>query len=87
MCGRMVRHTNSFPRPSNMAFRSELYSTIQIVPRPKHIPSSLRKPVSQAVKIVAVCSANHTKHLNALYVHNAEFLNVKPLTQRLGAFT
>jgi hypothetical protein len=29
-------------------------------------------------EIIAVCSENHTKHINTLCGQNAEFVNVKP---------
>jgi hypothetical protein len=29
-------------------------------------------------EIIAVCSEIHTKHINALFGQNVEFLNVKP---------
>ena len=55
----------------------ELYTKIQSVPRSKHTPSRLYKPVSYR-KIIAVRSEIHTKHINTLCGQNVELLNVKP---------
>jgi hypothetical protein len=57
-----------------------LYLYTQSVPRSKHSVSAVK--TSQLVlysEIIAVCSENHTKHINTVCGHKLEFINVKPV--------
>jgi hypothetical protein len=57
--------------------RDLFYIGIQCVPRSKHYPLRLWKPISIYKTKVAVCSEIRTKHV-AQCEHHVEFMNAKP---------
>ena len=70
------------PVPFN-PLSTELYLSnlkTRFLPRRKHSASVMKidKLMLYTEKKIAVCSQNHTKHINTLCGQNTEFLNVKP---------
>ena len=59
--------------------RNVFYLNTQSVPRSKHSISVIKTSQLMLYKeIIAVCSENHTKHINALCGSNILFFSIKP---------